>query len=71
MGMNMVQTETQQRFEAKLKETWNKINTSKFSYGDGIEVYALAENLLLRYEEIRKSRDSWKKKYEELKKTKS
>lgn len=67
---NMAQTETQERFEAKLKETWMKINEGTFSYGDGMEVYALSENLLIHYGQVRKSRDKWKEKYKELKRKK-
>lgn len=60
-------TETQQRFEEKLKEFRKKLNTSILTFKDGVDMYDLSVNLLLRYEEIKKSRDNWKSKCEKLK----
>ncbi len=62
-----MKSETQQRFEEKLKEFRKKLNTSTLSFKDGVDMYDLSENLLLRYEQIRISRDIWKVKYEKLK----
>lgn len=63
----MEPTETSERFEGILKKYLDKLNNSKLCYEDGIKLYELSENLKLRYEEIRKSRESWKKKYWDLK----
>lgn len=62
-----MKTETQQRFEEKLKEFRKKLNTSILTFKDGVDMYDLSVNLLLRYEQIKKSRDIWKSKYEKLK----
>lgn len=67
----MVETETQERFEKQLHQFNNKLNQSKLVFNDGWELLNLANNLLLRYEEIRKSRDKWKTKYQELKNEKT
>lgn len=63
----MNKTETQQRFEEKLKEFSKKLNTSILTFKDGVDMYDLSVNLLLRYEQIIISRDNWKSKYEKLK----
>lgn len=55
-----MKSETQQRFEEKLKEFSKKLNTSTLLFKDGVDMYDLSENLLLRYEQIRISRDNHK-----------
>ena len=62
-----MKTETQDRFEYELKRLNNKMNDSQLVFKDAIEIINLANNLLLRYEEIRISRDEWKTKYQTLK----
>ncbi len=61
-------TETQERFEQVLKILRNKLDKSTLTYKDGNYILDLSENLLLRYEEIRKSRDKWKNQCMELNK---
>lgn len=63
----MKKTETTIRFEDRLKKFNYNLNNSKLKYKDGVSLLRLSENLLLRYEEIRKSRDNWKDKYNKLK----
>ncbi len=60
-----MKTDTSERFEECLRDFKRKIDTSSVKQSDATAMYALAENLLLRYEEIRKSRESWKQKYYE------
>lgn len=60
-------TETTIRFETHLKEFENKLGNSELRFKDGVSLLRLSENLLLRYEEIRKSRDNWKSGYYEIK----
>lgn len=61
-------TDTQERFKDVLKKFDQKLTYATLTAKDGIDMYALADNLLMRYEEVRKSRDKWKSKFEELKK---
>lgn len=60
-------TETQTRFEDALKEFDKKLTYSTLTVKDGMELFKLADNMLMRYEEINKSRDNWKEKYLKLK----
>lgn len=62
-----MKTETQDRFEEKLKEFNEKIGKSRVTFNDAEGMYGLCYNLLLRYEEIRDSRDKWRNKYNKLK----
>lgn len=60
-------TDTSKRFEKCLKKFNNNLNNSELKYKDGVSLLRLSENLLLRYEEIRKSREKWKEKYYKIK----
>ena len=60
-------TETTIRFEKCLEKFENKLNNSELKFKDGVSLLRLSENLLIRYEEIRKSRDKWKDRYYEIK----
>ena len=60
-------TETQERFEEVLKILRDKLDKSILTHKDGNYILDLAENLLLRYEQIRISRDKWKDKHDKLK----
>lgn len=60
-------TDTKDLFEEGLKDFKKKLDASELSYEDGIKLFNRAYNLFLRYEQIRTSRDKWRKKYEELK----
>ena len=61
-----MKTETEARFEESLKDFFSKLNNSKLVFDDGFKLYSLAENMLMRYKEIKESRDNWKFKYETL-----
>lgn len=60
-------TDTKDLFKEELKDFKKKLDASELSYKDGIKLFNRAYNLFLRYEQIRTSRDKWRKKYEELK----
>jgi len=60
-------TETQIRFEDALKEFDKRLTSATLTVKDGMDLFKLADNLLIRYEEIEKSRSRWKDKYFNLK----
>ncbi len=59
--------ETKERFEDCLKEGYNLLSKNKLTIGEGTKLLDLCENMLLRYKEVRTSRDNWRKKFEDLK----
>ncbi len=61
-----MKTETSERFEECLRDFKRKIDTSSVKNSDATAMLELAENLLIRYEQIRKSRESWRERYEKL-----
>ncbi len=63
----IVKTETTIRFEEELKIFGDKLQEATLQYKDGIKMYELCQNIFLRYEQIRDSRETWKQKYFELK----
>jgi len=60
--MALKNTETQKRFEDQLRKFNEKMGRSKLLFADAQDMYSICCNLLLRYEEIRKSKDSWKQR---------
>lgn len=60
-------TNTEERFKETLGDFGLKLKNSELVYADGFKLLNLADNLFLRYQEIRISRDRWKAKYMELK----
>jgi len=61
-----VVTETEERFEQQLKKLDKKIGESKVIFNDAQDIYNLCCNLLIHYQNIRKSREQWKEKYRDL-----
>jgi len=64
-------TETTERFEDALNNFRIRLNKSQLTYEDGFVLFNLADNLLLRYEQVRKSRENWRTKYYKLKNEKN
>lgn len=64
----MADNNTQERFKEELIKFQKTIDESSVTFSDASRMYSLCVNLFLRYEEVYKSRESWKKKYKELKK---
>jgi len=59
--------ETREHFEDVLNSFGKGLKNSSLTYSDGFVLQNLAQNMLLRFDEIRRSRDRWKAKYVELK----
>lgn len=66
--MESKKTETEIRMEKLIKECETIVDESYLTTNDAKRIIDLAGNLLIRYAEIRVSRDSWKNKYMVLKK---
>lgn len=62
---------TKERFKELLQEFDAKMKKNQLVYNDGILIQSYANNLFLRFEEIMKSRDSWKQRYLQLKEERS
>lgn len=60
--MGSLKTETQIRFEDELRKFNDKIGKSRVLFNDAQDMFSISCNLLLRYEEIQKSRDKWKQR---------
>ena len=56
-------TETETRMEELIKECETIVDENYLTTNDAKRILDIAGNLLLRYEEVRKSRDNWKNKY--------
>jgi len=52
-----MKTETQIRFENAIKEMQDKVNSTGLTISDANKMIELSSNLLIRYEQIRESRD--------------
>lgn len=57
-------TDTQKTFKEELIRFKNRLDSSELAYDDGFKLFDRASNLFLRYEQIMKSRDSWRAKAE-------
>ena len=66
--MESKKTETEIRMEEVIKECETIVDESYLTTNDARRILDLSGNLLIRYAEIRVSRDKWKKKYFEEKK---
>ena len=60
-------TETEERFEEVLKRLEETLDDGKMTFRDGRLLVDISHNLLLRYLEIKESRDNWRSKYYNLK----
>lgn len=60
-------TETERRIHKDIEESMELLALQKMTVNDGYKLIDTMQNLLLRYEQIRKARDEWKRKYMELK----
>lgn len=65
-----MKTETQTRYEEIIKQMRDKVAQTNVSVSDAEKLIALSEKLLQAYEEIRKSRDNWRNKYQIIKNVK-
>ncbi len=66
--MESEKTETEIRMENLISECETIVDENHLTTNDARRILDLSGNLLIRYAEIRVSRDSWKNKYMELKK---
>ena len=60
-------TATSDRFKYEMERLSKKVYGSGLLFSDAVAVLDLCENLYLRYEEVRESRENWKTKYNKLK----
>lgn len=58
-----MKTDTQIKIKETIEQMENLIDETHITYADARELINLCYNVQIRYEEIRKSRDEWRKKY--------
>ena len=59
-------TDTEIRMEELIRECETIVDENYLTTNDAKRILELSGNLLLRYEEVRKSRDKWREKYKTL-----
>lgn len=65
--MKSEKTETEIRMEKLIRECETIVDESYLTANDAKKIINLSGNLLIRYAQVRVSRDKWKDKYMELK----
>lgn len=63
----LMATETEKRIQKDIEESMELLAMQKMTVNDGYKLIDTMQNFLLRYEEIRKSRDEWKRRFMEKK----
>lgn len=61
-------TETEQRIKEDIKLSRKLLSDQNMKIKDGERLIDTMSNLLIRYQQIRESRDSWRERYNELSK---